>query len=45
LQRNYFFELIELKFADVSVTFQLLKFAALLLSYIIDYNHTERNKS
>jgi hypothetical protein len=44
LIRNYFFELIELKFADVSVTLQLLKFAALLLSYIIDYNYTKGNK-
>ena len=44
LIRNYFFELIELKFADVSVTFQLLKFTAMFLSYIIDYNHTVGNK-
>jgi len=36
--------LIELKFADVSVTFQLLKFTALLLLYSIKHNQSKSNR-
>ena len=44
LNGTTYFELIELKFADVSVTFQLLKFSAMSASHIIDDNNAVGNR-
>ena len=44
LLRNYLFKLIELKFADVSVTFQLLKSAEMSVSFIINDSLSAGNK-